>query len=166
MLAVLVVAISAPYASADSVTLDLSGSLTPDSGACSPSCTLGGDIVINNTTGTVTSVDFTVAGESPSVGPFNMFAEFVAGDSDLATTDSAINLFAMTLSGNPGTLVGYTGGAISGGFIGSLFIVNSGAALTETTPAPEPSSVALMLLGVGLVFVMRKRIGQGLRQAI
>ena len=31
--------------------------------------------------------------------------------------------------------------------------------------APEPSSVALMLLGVGLVFVMRKRIGQHLPQA-
>jgi hypothetical protein len=31
--------------------------------------------------------------------------------------------------------------------------------------APEPSSVALMLLGVGLVFVMRKRIGQRLPQA-
>jgi hypothetical protein len=30
---------------------------------------------------------------------------------------------------------------------------------------PEPSSVALMLLGVGLVFVMRKRIGQRLPQA-
>jgi PEP-CTERM motif-containing protein len=37
------------------------------------------------------------------------------------------------------------------------------------TPAsatvPEPSSIALMLLGVGLLFVMRKRIGQGLPQA-
>jgi hypothetical protein len=38
--------------------------------------------------------------------------------------------------------------------------------VTETVVgAPEPSSVALMLLGVGLVFVMRKRIGQGLPQA-
>ncbi len=34
-----------------------------------------------------------------------------------------------------------------------------------TAAAPEPSSVALMLLGVGLVFVMRKRIGQRLPQA-
>jgi hypothetical protein len=30
---------------------------------------------------------------------------------------------------------------------------------------PEPSSVCLLLAGIGLVFVMRKRIGQGLRQA-
>jgi hypothetical protein len=38
----------------------------------------------------------------------------------------------------------------------------SGATLVS---APEPSSVALMLLGVGLVFVLRKRIGQRLPQA-
>ena len=31
--------------------------------------------------------------------------------------------------------------------------------------SPEPSSVALVLLGVGLLFVMRKRIGQRLPQA-
>jgi hypothetical protein len=38
-------------------------------------------------------------------------------------------------------------------------------AATPVAATPEPSSVALMLLGVGLVFVMRKRIGQGLPQA-
>jgi hypothetical protein len=31
--------------------------------------------------------------------------------------------------------------------------------------APEPSSVTLMLAGVGLVLVMRKRIGRRLPQA-
>jgi hypothetical protein len=40
-----------------------------------------------------------------------------------------------------------------------------GFAPVSTTTMPEPSSVALMLLGVGLVFVMRKRIGQGLPRA-
>jgi hypothetical protein len=166
MLAVLFVAIGPPAARADIVTLDLSGSLTPGAGACSPSCTLGGDIVINNTTGTVTSVDFTVAGESPSVGPFNTFDGFLGGGLGLVTGDSAGNIFEMFLSG---TLVGYTGGAIGGsidGIIGALFFVNTGAALTEATvAAPEPSSYALVLLGVGLVFVMRKRVGQSLPQA-
>jgi len=33
------------------------------------------------------------------------------------------------------------------------------------TAAPEPSSIALMLAGIGLLLVMRKRIGQGLPQA-
>jgi hypothetical protein len=168
MLAVLVVDISAPYASADIVTFDLSGSLAARAGSCSP-CTLGGDIVIDNTSGTVISVDFTVAGESPSVGPFNRFIEFVEGNSELLAVDGASNIFGMFLSGKPGTLVGYTGGGISGNItppVGNpLFVINAGAVLTEVVPAPEPSSVALMLLGVGLVFVMRKRIGQRLPQA-
>jgi hypothetical protein len=93
MLAVIVVAISAPYASADTVTLDLSGSLSPgpDAGeACVPSgCTLGGDIVINNTTGTVISVDFTVAGASPSVGPFNQSSGFAPITSEISSLDGA-----------------------------------------------------------------------------
>ena len=174
ILAVLLVAIAAPYANADTVTLDVSGSLSPSFGAsCSPSCTLGGDIVINNATpGSVTSVDITVAGASPSVGPFNTFIEFIQSVSGLVTKDRNGDSLFIFLSGNPGTLVGYTGGGI-GGYIlviptqsGISFDVNTGAALTEAvTPAPEPSSVALMLLGVGLVFVLRKRIGQGLPQA-
>jgi hypothetical protein len=32
-------------------------------------------------------------------------------------------------------------------------------------PAPEPSTVGLMLAGIGFLLVMRKRIGQGLPQA-
>jgi len=36
---------------------------------------------------------------------------------------------------------------------------------TPTVAAPEPSSIALMLLGIGLVLVMRTRIGQRLPQA-
>jgi hypothetical protein len=41
----------------------------------------------------------------------------------------------------------------------------SGAYTGFIVTAPEPSSVALMLLGVGLVFAMRKRVGQRLPQA-
>ena len=41
--------------------------------------------------------------------------------------------------------------------------------VTYGTPAPvttpEPSSLALILLGLGALLVMRKRIGQGLPQA-
>ena len=37
---------------------------------------------------------------------------------------------------------------------------------TETvTTTPEPGTIALMLLGVGMVFVMRKRVGRGLPRA-
>ena len=165
MLAVLLVAIAPPAARADTVTLDLSGSLSPTViGTCSPSCTLGGDIVIDNTAGTVTSVNFTVAGESPFVGPFNMFDGFLGGGVGLVTGDSAGQFFEIFLAH---TLVGYTGGAIGGnisGTTGLLFDV-TGAALTKAVGAPEPNSVGLMLLGVGLVLVMRKRIGEGLPEA-
>jgi len=36
------------------------------------------------------------------------------------------------------------------------------ATATPTSATPEPATDGLMLLGIGLVFVMRKRIGQGL----
>jgi len=46
------------------------------------------------------------------------------------------------------------------------FVLGAGnLTFTPTAAAPEPSSVALMLLGVGFLFLMRKRIGQGLPQA-
>jgi len=74
ILSLLIVAIYTPYAHADTI-LDVSGTLTPTLGvaACSPSCTLGGDIVINNTTGAVISTDVTMSGESPVTGPFTQF---------------------------------------------------------------------------------------------
>jgi hypothetical protein len=37
----------------------------------------------------------------------------------------------------------------------------AGLFLPGAVPAPEPSSVALMLLGIGLVFVLRKRNSRG-----
>jgi hypothetical protein len=43
--------------------------------------------------------------------------------------------------------------------VGSTAAFEPAGAVTVATP--EPSSVALTLVGVGLVFVMRKRIGQG-----
>jgi hypothetical protein len=177
MLAVLLVAIGAPNAHADTVTLDVSGSLAPNGGtaSCSGSgCTLGGDIVINNTTGAVISEDVTMSGESPTVGPFTVdlgikgpggFTELQIGDSG----GNLLDLFFVTPTA--GSLIGYDGGAlesISGVVIfpsaGSWAPLSAGA-LTPAVAAPEPSSYALMLLGVGLVFVMRKRIGKGLPQA-
>jgi len=172
LLAVLWVAIGAPNAHADSVTLDVSGSLSPvagDGGSCPTVCTLGGDVVIDNTAGTVTSVDITVAGASPSVGPFDLSPSFFSPKSTLFSDDLLGDELLLFLSGTSGTLVGYTGGAILDGTIldassNDLYTVNTGA-LTEVTAAPEPSSIVLMLLGLALVVVMRKRIGQGLPQA-
>jgi PEP-CTERM motif len=48
-------------------------------------------------------------------------------------------------------------------------IVNHGSLtftdITQTVATPEPSSIGLMLLAIALMFAMRKRIGQGARQA-
>ena len=50
--------------------------------------------------------------------------------------------------------------------IAPSFVIGANGSLTFTpVTAPEPSSVTLMLAGVGLVLVMRKRIGQRLPQA-
>jgi hypothetical protein len=49
-----VVLLVTPVARADIITLHVSGMLTPDTSigaACSPTCTLGGDIVIDNSAG-------------------------------------------------------------------------------------------------------------------
>jgi len=60
--------------------------------------------------------------------------------------------FSFTSSSSPAVPLSFSTGA------GDL-------TFTPVTTAPEPSPVALMLLGVGLVFVMRKRIGHDLPQA-
>jgi hypothetical protein len=172
MLAALLVAIGAPYAAADTVTLDVSGTMTGG--------TLGGDIVINNTTGALISEDVTLSGGS--AGPFTSVTFITADgtltdirmDFEIQTSSAILDLEMATAT--PGSLVGYDGGPLDTrtaifvfaptcGPQGCTDALVSGALTPAVTPAPEPSSVALMLLGLGLLFVMRKRTGQGLPQA-
>ena len=176
VLAIVLAAVAAPHAQADTVTLDVSGSLKAELGtaACSSSgCTLGGEIVINNTTGAIISEDVTMSGESPTVGPFTTGIggiEDLGGLTVLFIEDPGghqVGLFFSTPAA--GFLIGYNGGPLSpssavfGGV--AMWDLQSGALTPAVTPATEPSSVALMLLGVGLLFVMRKRIGEGVPQA-
>jgi hypothetical protein len=56
-----------------------------------------------------------------------------------------------------------TSDGLAGGPIG-VARFNGSLSFTPVT-APEPSSAALILAGIGLLLVMRKRIGQGLPQA-
>jgi hypothetical protein len=105
-------------ARADDVTLNVSGSLAVANppGTCSVAgCTLGGDIVINNATGTVISQDVTMSGESPSVGPFTTFVNLqsIVGETRLALVDSSANWIEFFFATpTPGSLVGYDGGAL------------------------------------------------------
>jgi hypothetical protein len=129
-------------------------------------CTLGGDIVIDNTADTFISANVTMAGETPSVGPFTMhllgpvpifgITEINADDS----VGSSLGLFFPTPTS--GSLVGYTGGPLNIGTGVILqpadtfaFDLDSGS-LTERTPVsvPEPASWILVtsaLLGFGIV---------------
>jgi hypothetical protein len=144
-------------ARADVITLDVSASVSAffGSAACSPACTLGGDIVINNSApapGAIVSEDVTMAGETPSVGPFTTTAAFgqSIGLTLLVISDSAgdlLDLFFATPTA--GSLVGYTGGPIST----DTEVVNfspgarwdqASGSLTERVAVPAP------LIGHGL----------------
>jgi hypothetical protein len=153
MLAVLVVAIgAAPNARADTFTYSYtdpigeSWSTKPITGVTGPTTVLAADLTATSNTGefagcTTTSVvlDFAGIGGTGSQRTNFSGCQFTAN----TNTDN----FALSDYTTPGVYIGF----------GTLTV----AAVT----APEPSSVALMVLGVGLVFVMRKRIGQGLPQA-
>jgi hypothetical protein len=140
------------------ITLDVSGSLSPTPPAtCSAAgCTLGGDIVIDNTAGTVNSADVTMTGGTPNLGPFTSvsgIANFL-GITEMTIADSADNrvgLFFATPTA--GSLVGYTGGPLSMGNVREntptafvqVFFLTSGS-LTELTPVPVPEPASVLLL--------------------
>jgi PEP-CTERM motif len=142
MLAVLLVAIGAPSAHADSYTPIFTTT------GCSGTCAL--PTALDVTFPSPATIDVTYVG---------FFTETVS------------------IPGGPGDTYGWIANVERAVFDfelsdGSLPTCNGGIAQTScgtltfaAVSAPEPSSVALMLLGVGLVFVMRKRIGQRLPQA-
>ena len=152
---------AAPNALADSIdTFDITAS--PGG--------IGGTLTVDITNGTVTAVDITATGltdftivklSEVSLGGWRLDA------ADVLDVNSILLVFTTT---NPSSLVGFDGGTITSGIV----VQNStgqilAAPLTGTiAPAavatPEPSSLALMLSGVGLVFGMRKRFS-GLQQA-
>src|SRR5215472_15084863 len=104
-------------ARASVTTFDVSGTMTPTlNAACSPTCTLGGDIVFDNSAGAPhmgISADITLTG-SPS-RTFTGFAGIsaVSGLTQL-TIDNASGDFVDLVFSTPtaGSLVGYTGGPL------------------------------------------------------
>jgi hypothetical protein len=154
MLAVLLVAIGAPNARADAFTPVFT------TNGCSGTCLLPTapdvtfpspttmDVTFGNTSdGTITSVAIPsgdAAGDAYSWSAQNVLTSvsFILSDVTNAGTTFSCN-----------------------GFVDRTGALSCGTLTFSAVTAPEPSSAALMLLGVGVLFVLRKRIGQGLPQA-
>ena len=135
-------------------------------------CSFSGTLTVDATTATVNAIDVTFPGlaafdtliQSEPIQAGAFLWSVRAGNS---TFDQVMTLEFLTQT--PASLVGYTGGGIVGccvsGELERFYVIFPTGSITAPTAAtPEPSSLALMLSGVGLVFAMRKR--QGLSQAI
>jgi hypothetical protein len=115
-------ALNVGAANADIITLNVTGTLTPESGAsCSPACTLGGSFELNNSNGQIIpgSIAISVAGESPSVGLFETVGQIFSpgqGSTTIRFVDTPLPIGAATdslfLNIPGGLIVGYTGGPL------------------------------------------------------
>jgi hypothetical protein len=162
LLAVLVVAIGAPVAYADSVNFAVNGS-APDGSI------ITGTITIDTTLAVITAADV-IFGPPASTTQTNVVSQgqdfYIAGQYGGGIRNASNTIDFNFSFPDGGTLVGYAGGT---GF-GNLFNLTANTAYDIGTtyalaPVPEPGTLALMLSGVGLVGLMlgmRKRHGQGL----
>jgi hypothetical protein len=164
-----------PYAHADS--FNVSGDTQNFSGfplgSCVPKtpCSFSGALTVDVTAGTVTALDITF----PGLAAFDVLSQsspVSPSDWGVVATDSTgtnvLNL-EFTTAMTPGSLVGFTGGNIFGNDVldlaeggNLLYLVIDGS----ITPAPEPSSLALIPLGLGALLVMRKRMGRSSRVTV
>ena len=161
--------LAAAAARAGVITLDVSGTMSPSMGptACSPTCTLGGNIVIDNSTGAANSgfvsADVTASGFSPSAGPFTIFLGLVpesgSPNTELDLIDAADNELVLDFDApTAGSFVGYNGGSIEAGLIDLGFDFNWALSSGSLTPVPEPSSALVLLtalVGLGCVLYIR-----------
>lgn len=140
------------------------------SGVTANGSTLSGTVVINTTTGTLVSIDFTMT------GTFSFTATTVSGEPGAGPATGAYVVEASTNSNLPyvaldlpvTTLVGYTGGdfclnpnTCNGGTVaGSLAetVADNRSYFTSgglTAEAPEPAS--FLLLGIGAALLLARR---------
>ena len=170
--AILVAAISAPYAQADTTSIfDVSGTALNDStgmlGSCASgaTCAFSGTLTIDVTNGNLTAMDITFPGlasfTSPQFSDPEGGSVWFIGALNGSGSDALTIFFTTTMT--PASLVDFTGGSI----IGVEVLKNATSApeysdlsgsITQA-PVPESSSLALISLGLGALLVMRKRMG-------
>ena len=168
----LLVAGSAPHAHADSfkvsgTALNISGG-TLGTCASGVSCSFSGTLTVDVTTGMVTALDIMFPGLSAfdvltgSMGVGSTWEVFGSN----STPSEGLELDFQT-SKTPASLVGFTGGSILGK---NVFIIGGqnpyGIQGGSITPAPEPSSLALIPIGLGALLLLRKRMGQSRPSAV
>ena len=164
ILIVLLAAAVAPTVRADTTT-DGSITFTVSSGGPIPT----GSFVFDDTTDTLTSYavtwDGVVFNLQPLLTSFTLTELEDSGTwcgvaSSATPPDGCFGPGEMTLSSTAPYLVANTG---TGVFTSDDAVGQGSYAVTTTTvgTTPEPSSVILTLIGIGLLLAMRKRIGHG-----
>jgi PEP-CTERM motif len=163
-LILIVAAAVAPIVSADDVTWDLSGVTFADGGTAS------GSFVYDADTNTVTSVDITTMGGSimgatytlvdPGYGPYASEIVFVTGSlADYTDTPALYIGFSTDLTDSGGTdpiALGYNYGEYTCNDTGctsgtEVRGVTAGDVVAPTAKTPEPASLSLLLLGIGIL---------------
>ncbi len=152
ILTALLVAIGTPSAHADSYTADFTCT-TCEFLPSAPDVSFPSPTTVQETWDGITLDIPLLTGDSPTdsytwTDSFEVSTAFVGGEvsfviDDLTTGD--VESITESYFGTP--------------------LIDTGDLSFAAVATPEPSSVVLMLLGIGMLFVMRKRIGRGLPQA-
>ena len=153
ILALLLGAIVAPRVRADSVTF-----------TCTPDCPVGVAVP--------TAPNVTFPSPALVISFDNQTLDLTLPSQDLDTDTytwfTSNNLFIISDTNQVFDLGANVADDSGGNVVGDAVVEDMGGTLTFTSsavPSPEPGTITLMLVGMGLVLLMRKRFARGLPRA-